>query len=111
MSSDIQLVISQDFPEEQHEIVRDVLDWYGDQDYQRDPIRVRLAALKLADGDLGELKEMINAARVDYRDILSWAEYPNELDRSLGRNKMTRGEADMADRKQMKDWRVTHGLA
>ena len=28
---------------------------------------------------LNELREMINAAKDDYRDVLAWAEFPNQL--------------------------------
>ncbi len=36
--------------------------------------RVRLAVLKLSEGHLDELKRMVEAARLDYRDVLMWAE-------------------------------------
>jgi hypothetical protein len=38
--------------------------------------RVRLAALKCANGDLVELKRALEDARVDYREVLIDAEYP-----------------------------------
>jgi hypothetical protein len=52
--------------------------------------RVKLAALALAGGSLAELRRMVAAARLDYRDVLYWAEYPEESGR------MTREQA--ADR-------------
>jgi len=110
VNQELQQVIKHDYPESQHDIVVDVLGWYGDQDYQREHDRVRLAALKIADGDLEQLKQAVNTARRDYRDILAWAESPNEMDRMFGRNKMTRREATVADQKQMQDWLVAHGL-
>jgi len=39
---------------------------------------VRLAILKLSDGQLARLSEMVVAAKRDYRDVLMWAEYPAE---------------------------------
>ena len=110
MNKYLQQVLEIDFPPSQHSIVEDILHWYGDQDYQLEHERVRLAALKLADGDLDQLKQAINTARRDYRDILAWAEVPNEMDRAFGRNKMTRNEAVLADRSQMSDWLNEHGL-
>ncbi|MCJ7452185.1 MAG: hypothetical protein MUO39_06885 [Steroidobacteraceae bacterium] len=41
--------------------------------------RVALAAFKLAGSDLGELRRCVDAARIDYRDILAWAEYPRQM--------------------------------
>jgi hypothetical protein len=49
--------------------------------------RVRLAILALANGDLVRLGEMVRAAKLDYRDVLYWAEYPGDS------RSMTRDEA------------------
>jgi hypothetical protein len=35
--------------------------------------------LKLSEGQLGLLKHYLNRAKQDYRDVLAWAEYPEEL--------------------------------
>jgi hypothetical protein len=50
-------------------------------------IRVQLAILALSGGDLEHLRDMVRAAQLDYRDVLYWAEYPEES------NSMTREEA------------------
>jgi hypothetical protein len=52
-----------------------------------EPQRVRLAVLALSDGDLVRLRDMMRAAQLDYRDVLYWAEYPEES------KSMTREEA------------------
>jgi len=54
-------------------------DLYGADGGERETQRVRLAVLKLCGGDLNELLEMIEAAKDDYRDVLAWAESPNQL--------------------------------
>jgi hypothetical protein len=41
--------------------------------------RVHLAILKLSEGDPEKLLDYIEAARIDYRDVLAWAEYPEQL--------------------------------
>ena len=38
--------------------------------------RVRLAVIKVADGDLSELGRQIEVAKVDWRDVINDAEYP-----------------------------------
>lgn len=51
--------------------------------------------LALASGDLTDLQRLMTAANLDYRDVLYWAEYPEEsksmskqeaieLDRAIG---------------------------
>ncbi len=40
--------------------------------------RVRLAVLKLSEGDVDKALSMVSAAKQDYRDVLMWAEYPEE---------------------------------
>jgi hypothetical protein len=110
VNQNLQQIIHQDYPESQHVVVADILGCYGKKDYERDHDRVRLAALKIADGDVHSLKQAINSARGDYRDVIAWAEYPNEMDRMIGRNKLTRREATEADQKQMQEWLDAHGL-
>ena len=40
--------------------------------------RLQLAILKLAQGKLDEVHTLANYAKRDYRDVLMWAEYPEE---------------------------------
>ena len=56
-----------------------VLTQYGTQAHEREEIRVRVAALKLSEGSLDRLRELMASAKRDYRDVLAWAEYPEEL--------------------------------
>ncbi len=44
-----------------------------------EPERIAVACLKLSDGDLARLKEYVDAATADYRDVLAWAEYPRQM--------------------------------
>ncbi len=54
-----------------------------------EPERVRLAILVLADGDPRAVTDMVSAAQLDYRDVLYWAEYPEES--STGRTRAEMG--------------------
>jgi hypothetical protein len=58
-----------------------ILDSYGVEDYEQEPARVRLAILKLSGSDIEELRKMTKCAKEDFRDILSWAEYPRQSKR------------------------------
>lgn len=47
---------------------------YGGAPSHREPGRVRAAALELSGGDLSRLEQLVDVARVDYRDVLWWLE-------------------------------------
>ena len=73
---DIRRVIRRDFPDVDAATVQAVLDEYGTEAWEGECARVQLAALKLAHGDLVELRRQIAVAKLDYRDVLAPAEYP-----------------------------------
>ena len=86
-----------------------LLEGYGAAPHEREVIRVRVAVLKLSDGQLPELERLIGRARQDYRDVLAWAEYPAELVRPT----WSLPEADVAqiraaDRAQYLAWLAAH---
>jgi hypothetical protein len=58
--------------------VLDLLDTYGVESYERERERVQLAILKLSQGSEEKLREYIVVAKRDYRDVLFWAENPEE---------------------------------
>jgi hypothetical protein len=59
--------------------------------------RVQLAMLALAFGDAVELRAMVEAAQMDYRDVLLWAEYAPETARPSKRDMAQRYRALGAD--------------
>jgi hypothetical protein len=58
--------------------VRALLETYGLESYEREQDRVRLAILKLSEGQSARVPELVAYAKRDYRDVLMWAEYPVE---------------------------------
>ena len=48
------------------------LDRYGTESYHREIVRVQHAILDLAKGDPEHLEAMVQAAVIDYRDVLLW---------------------------------------
>ena len=42
--------------------------------------RIQLAILKLSGGDPSKLRHNLEAAKIDYRDVLAWAEYPEQME-------------------------------
>jgi hypothetical protein len=71
-------IIKQDFAEADQKEIETVLSSYGDEPYQREQERVLLYILQLAKGDKKQVQELIKTAKNDYRDIIFFAENPDE---------------------------------
>ena len=67
------------WPDQDPEKIIKILRRYGQDDYEKESPRVQLAIIKLSDGDLEKLEEYVNLAKQDYRDVLAFAEYPEEM--------------------------------
>lgn len=100
------------FPgEEVRQQARGALSDYGTASYEREVDRVRLAVLKLSHGELDKLLLLVKDAKADYRDVLAWAEYPDEMSASWAlRQGLTDeeqkrlAELRAGDRKRYEDW-------
>ena len=66
------------FPKESWGRVLEMLDCYGVKSYERERERVQLDILKLSVGSEEKVREYVAVAKRDYRDVLFWAEYPEE---------------------------------
>ena len=77
--TDVARVVRRDFAPDQIDAVMTILNEYGTAEGQRGYHRVRLAALKLANGNIDQLRRQINIAKLDYRDVLAPAEYPDYM--------------------------------
>src|SRR6266446_4932918 len=71
-------VVQKTFPESNWPRVLELLDDFGVEPYERERERVQLAILKLSEGNEEKLREFVAVAKRDYRDVLFWAEYPEE---------------------------------
>jgi len=93
------------FPDgEEREEAASLLDSYGREEHEREPGRVRLAVLKLARGDQVKLRGYLQNAREDFRDVLAWAEYPNQVRVQYGLGSAGREELICRDREQYERW-------
>lgn len=69
----------QTFPQQDPADILEVLDRYGvDPDEAEGRERVHLAILKLSEGKIDKLYHYVGVAKSDFRDVLAWAEYPNQ---------------------------------
>jgi len=71
------LQLFRSFPESVRARVTEMLDTYGVECTSANAKRVQLAILKLSEGSEEKLREFVAWAR-DYRDVLFWAEHPDE---------------------------------
>ena len=96
------------FPEK---VLRDdvivTLESYGTEKYEREPVRVRLAILKLSGSDIEAVKKNTTTARQDYRDILAWAEYPRQSKKWSMPNGPEKQKLIKADRLEYEQWLQT----
>jgi hypothetical protein len=97
-------------PEERAQVAQ-LLDTYGSENYESEVARVQLAIVKLSQGQVGRVRELIAVAKRDYRDVLMWAEYPAEgralwsLRRDLSAEEKARlAEIRKQDREQYLAW-------
>jgi len=66
------------FQESSWIVVGEILDQYGVEPHEPERERVQIAILKLSGSDEGKLLHFVTAAKLDYRDVLWWSEYPAE---------------------------------
>jgi hypothetical protein len=99
---DLERIIARDYPAQLRADVEALLQSYGDETWHNEPLRVRMACLKLAGGDLVTLKRYLRDAGMDYRDVLAWAEYPAYM-RAHGPDEQRK--AIESDWEQLQTWR------
>jgi uncharacterized protein YbaA (DUF1428 family) len=102
-AEDVRRIVARDFDEVSAPAALAMLMEYGAGSRQREVWRVQLAVLKSAGGRLAQLQSALEQARQDYRDVLTWAEYP-----SYSRLSFAQVDALAPDEKQAifdADWR------
>jgi len=69
-----------------------------------EPERVRLAALRLSEGRMDKLRQLVETATRDGRDVLSWAEYAESFALGPGAGAAQRRAAGERDRASYEAW-------
>lgn len=90
LGDDVEARLAEVFAEEHLQQMRDELTRYDG----KEAARVHLAIIHLSNGDPDELRRMVDVALIDYRDVLFWAEYPEEVEKmkkTLDIEKLTKG--------------------
>ena len=70
LKEDVIQAIQETFPNEDLQTVLDVLSEYGKQSFERDVERVQIAVIRLSEGDVDKLLQLVSDAKRDYRDVI-----------------------------------------
>ena len=79
--SDLERVLARDYAGAVDQAMA-VLNGLNTSAWRIDPLRVRMACLKLGNGDLSRLAGAVATAQRDWRDALAFAEYSSYMDAS-----------------------------
>jgi hypothetical protein len=106
--NEIKKIIERDFNKENLQEILLLLDRYKG-DTEKGKYRVWAAIIKLSNGNVKKMKENIEIAIVDYRDVIAYAEYP-EYSEKIGFNSKKYNskfinEIIKRDWKQYKKWK------
>jgi hypothetical protein len=104
---DVERIVRRDFAPNDVADALAIVAGYGAESHERETDRVRAAALKQARGDLDRLRQQVSLAKMDYRDVLAAAEYPEATRVWLAMDRMTDAERQAiygADRRQYDAW-------
>jgi hypothetical protein len=78
LSADLERALAREFPSDQQTAARGMLARYGVAAHEREVERVRRALLALSQGNLAHLGHYLSVAQHDYRDVLYWADHPEQ---------------------------------
>jgi len=105
-AADVERVVKRDFSPEEVAAVLKALEAYGSKTWHNEVPRVRLAILKIANGDRDRLREALAMADVDYRDALCNAEYLNYARRIAPGEKASPAKSKEAVEADWQDYRT-----
>lgn len=92
------------FPNHAQEEIMKILDIYGEDSSEKGRARVQLAILKLSGGDLDQVRKNVELANGDFRDVIGWAEYPEESSARNPNDLEDIRRRRERDRQQYLDW-------
>ena len=102
--------VRQVFPDRDPDEILAVLDSYGREGCEAETARVQLAILKLCDEEgRDDPGSYVTAAKADYRDVLAWAEYPNQMRQSGNLDAEARAKLKLLDATQYEQWLARKG--
>lgn len=102
---DIKRIVSRDFPLAEFSEIEGILEEYKSES-KKGRNRVYASIVKLSNGNIDSLKDYVEKAKRDYRDILSLSEFPNysEIAFDDELSELRKEEIIKKDWKQYQDW-------
>lgn len=73
--ADVERIVRRDYAADLADEVLADLRTYGTESWEKEVPRVRIALLRLANGNIDVLRQQLDYAKRDYRDVLLGAEY------------------------------------
>lgn len=89
-------IVESAFPDQMEEALEALSAYTGPE-----IVRVQLGMLKNSNEDIKKLRDQSELARLDYRDVLAWAEYPRQMSVPPGQ---ATTEMIRADRDNYEEW-------
>ena len=77
ISPKVTAAIDRFFPEAERPLVAALLAGYGDVAHEREAERMHLLVLKISRRDVNRVRDLVKAAKRDYRDVILWASRPS----------------------------------
>ena len=77
LSSKVAAAIERFFPDAERMIVAELLGNYGNAPHEREAERIHLLILKISRRDVNRVRDLVEAAKRDYRDVILWASQPS----------------------------------
>ena len=96
------------WPDENPQGIMEILEEYGKESWEGGRSRVYPAILMLSEGNQDQLEGLVAMAKADYRDVLAYAEVPEEMKTGYMESREMPEEELKAlrerDREQYLDW-------
>jgi hypothetical protein len=103
----VRIKVRRYWPDEDPAEIIAILNQYGGSG-EPGRTRVQLAILKLAEGQKERLPELVQMAKRDYRDVLAYAEYPEQIKTDvadlMAMSKEERKALRQRDKEQYRKW-------
>jgi hypothetical protein len=98
-------MIRQVFPERDEQEILTTLEAYGNEPHESEKHRVHRAILKLSDEEQRpDPSHYVKLVKQDFRDVLAWVEYPNQMRCELRENPVKSTEIARQDAAQYQAW-------
>jgi hypothetical protein len=73
LSLKVAAAIERFFPQPEATVAAELLAKYGDAPHEREAERIHLLILKISRRDVNRVRDLVDAAKRDYRDVIAWA--------------------------------------